>query len=138
MSNHGGRQLDFARPSLEALKEIIDDIRAQGYQDRLEVFVDGGIRRGTDIFKALAIGAKGVGLGRSAMYALGAYGEEGITRYLEILKEEFETCMRLMGCTKVSSIRSSMVVTDSTSAHMIEAPIRTLPEGLYTPLLSNL
>jgi L-lactate dehydrogenase (cytochrome) len=138
VSNHGGRQLDFARPSLEALKEITDYLRAEGLQNRIEVFVDGGIRRGTDIFKALALGAKGVGLGRSAMYALGAYGAEGVERYLEILREEFETCMRLMGCTTLAEIRPSMVVTDTISLHMTEAPQRTLPAGLYTPLMSNL
>lgn len=138
VSNHGGRQLDFARPSLEALKEITDYLRAEGLLDRLDIFVDGGIRRGTDIFKALALGAKGVGLGRSAMYALGAYGADGVAQYLEILKQEFETCMRLMGCTAVAQIRPSMVVTDWISAHMTEAPVRTLQSGLYAPLLSNL
>merc|ERR1712151_1351715 len=122
----------------EVLKEIVDDLRAEGYQDRLEVFVDGGIRRGTDIFKALALGAKGVGLGRSAMYALGAYGADGVAKYLEILKDEFETCMRLMGCTSVFQIKPSMIVTSSISAHMTEAPMRTLPASLYAPLLSNL
>lgn len=67
LSNHGGRQLDFAPSAIEILPEVMDALKAEGLDKNFEVYVDGGIRRGTDIFKAIALGAKGVGIGRPAL-----------------------------------------------------------------------
>merc|ERR1719401_2751689 len=79
VSNHGGRQLDFARSGIEMLVEIMDDLRAYGADlERFTVLVDGGFRRGSDVFKALAYGAKAVGIGRPALVGMAAYGEEGV------------------------------------------------------------
>lgn len=95
LSNHGGRQLDFSRSGIEVLAEVKKALSLTNY--KLDIFVDGGIRRGTDIFKALALGAKAVGVGRPALYGMAAYGQQGVERMIQILKEELTVCMRLMG-----------------------------------------
>jgi len=110
VSNHGARQLDTARPGIEVLPEVMDALRSVGAVGKIEVYVDGGIRRGTDIFKALALGATAVGIGRPALYGLAAYGQEGVERVLQMFKEEFEICMRLMGCKTIADIEPYMVV----------------------------
>ncbi|KAK3636627.1 hypothetical protein LTR56_014100 [Elasticomyces elasticus] len=102
LSNHGGRAMDTAPPSIHTLLEIRK--YCPEVFSRLEVFVDGGIRRGTDVVKALCLGAKGVGLGRAPLFGLGAGGVEGVERTLEILKGEVETAMRLLGVEKVSEL----------------------------------
>eukprot|EP00405_Crypthecodinium_cohnii_P029245 CAMPEP_0206503854 /NCGR_PEP_ID=MMETSP0324_2-20121206/55049_1 /ASSEMBLY_ACC=CAM_ASM_000836 /TAXON_ID=2866 /ORGANISM="Crypthecodinium cohnii, Strain Seligo" /LENGTH=516 /DNA_ID=CAMNT_0053992735 /DNA_START=160 /DNA_END=1711 /DNA_ORIENTATION=+ len=109
VSNHGGRQLDHVRPTLHALAEITATLEEAGLSDKLEVFLDGGIRRGTDIYKALALGAKAVGIGRPALFSL-AYGQAGIDKCVQILKDEFTNCMQLMGKTSVSQISRSDIV----------------------------
>ncbi|KAI9775795.1 MAG: hypothetical protein M1835_005686 [Candelina submexicana] len=102
LSNHGGRQADTAPPAIHTLMEI------QKYCpevfSKIEVWVDGGIRRGTDVVKALCLGARGVGIGRAALWGLGAGGPEGVERTLEILKAEIETCMRLLGAHTVGDL----------------------------------
>lgn len=85
---------------------------------KLEVFVDGGIKRGTDIAKALCLGAKGVGLGRAPLFGLGAGGVEGVERTLEILKAETETAMRLLGAETVAELRPEFV-----NARAVEAEL---------------
>lgn len=102
LSNHGGRALDTAPPAVHTLLEI----RKYCPQvfDQIEVWVDGGIKRGTDVVKALALGAKAVGIGRAALFGLGAGGQEGVERTFEILKAETETCMRLLGVQNVSQL----------------------------------
>lgn len=75
----------------------------------MEVFIDGGIRRGTDIFKALALGAKAVGLGRPFLYALAAYGQQGVEKAVDLLTEELKLCMQLMGTPTLADIKSSML-----------------------------
>ncbi|KAI1142808.1 FMN-dependent dehydrogenase-domain-containing protein [Hypoxylon sp. FL0543] len=102
LSNHGGRALDTAPPAVHTLLEI----RRHCPQvfDQIEVWVDGGIKRGTDVVKALALGARAVGIGRAALFGLGAGGQAGVERTLEILKAETETCMRLLGVEKVSQL----------------------------------
>lgn len=77
VSNHGGRQVDTARSSIECLIEVVHALEFNNLRQRAHVFVDGGIRRGSDIFKAIAIGADGVGIGRPFMYGMSAYGQEG-------------------------------------------------------------
>ncbi|KAI9334171.1 FMN-dependent dehydrogenase-domain-containing protein [Obelidium mucronatum] len=118
LSNHGGRQLDTARSGIEILPEL---------------YVDGGIRRGSDIFKALALGAKGVGIGRPSLYAMSAYGQEGVEKLLDILKEELEMVMGLMGVTSISEVTEDMVDIRNLSSH--STLIRDfLHEGVYEPM----
>lgn len=102
LSNHGGRAADTSPPSIHTLLEIRKF--CPEVLDKLEVFVDGGIKRGTDIVKALALGAKAVGLGRAPLFGLGAAGQKGVERTLEILKAELETAMRLLGAEKVRDL----------------------------------
>jgi isopentenyl diphosphate isomerase/L-lactate dehydrogenase-like FMN-dependent dehydrogenase len=102
LSNHGGRAADTAPPSIHTLLEIRK--YCPEVVSKLQVFVDGGIRRGTDIVKALCLGATAVGLGRSPLYGLGAGGTAGVERVLEILKAETETAMRLLGCHSVDQL----------------------------------
>ncbi|CAN6674761.1 hypothetical protein TRVA0_064S00188 [Trichomonascus vanleenenianus] len=100
VSNHGGRQLDGAMSTLDALPDVVDAVRG-----RIPVHIDGGIRRGSDIFKALALGADHCWVGRVALWGLAYNGEEGVSLALNILHDEFRVVMALMGCTKVSDIR---------------------------------
>jgi len=98
-SNHGGRQLDGAISAIRALPPILDAVG-----DRVEVHFDSGIRSGQDILKALALGAKGVMIGRSWVYGLGAMGEQGVTRSLEILHKELDTTMALCGHRDINQV----------------------------------
>ena len=93
VSNHGGRQLDGAPASLEVLPEVIDAVGGQ-----VEVLVDGGIRRGSDIVKALCLGARAVLIGRAYAYGLAAAGTAGVTRAIEILRADIERTLRLRAC----------------------------------------
>ncbi len=102
VSNHGGRQLDGVSPSLRALPEI-----AAAANGQIDVLMDGGIRRGSDVVKALCLGAKAVLAGRAYAYGLGAGGEAGVTRALQILKEGIERTMRLLGCSSVHELNPS-------------------------------
>ncbi|MFM0417982.1 alpha-hydroxy acid oxidase [Paraburkholderia aromaticivorans] len=99
VSNHGGRQLDGAPPSIEALPAIVEAVG-----DKIEIWVDGGIRSGQDVMKALALGAKGTMVGRAFMYALGAMGETGVTRMLQILQSELDVSMALSGVRTIGEI----------------------------------
>ena len=99
VSNHGGRQLDGAMTSIRALPSIMDAVG-----DQVEVHLDSGIRTGQDILKAVALGAKGTYIGRAFTYGLGAMGEAGVTRCLEILQKEFDVSMALCGKRSVDSI----------------------------------
>ena len=116
VSNHGGRQLDGAISPLTALPDVANELRkvnekraAEGVPP-VEIIVDGGVRRGRDIFKALALGAKAVLVGRPLIYGLAAGGEEGVKRVIELLEEELVTCMQLCGCQTVEQIDRSFVV----------------------------
>ncbi|CAG8972400.1 hypothetical protein HYALB_00007154 [Hymenoscyphus albidus] len=102
LSNHGGRALDTAPPAVHTLLEIRKF--CPEVFGRLEVWVDGGIKRGTDVVKALCLGARAVGVGRAALFGLGAGGTEGVHRTFEILEAEIKTCMRLLGAEKVSDL----------------------------------
>ncbi|KAJ3548350.1 hypothetical protein NM208_g1062 [Fusarium decemcellulare] len=108
LSNHGGRNLDTSPASILLLLELQKNCPV--VFDKLEVLVDGGIRRGTDVFKALCLGAKAVGIGRGFLYALN-YGQEGVEKYVEILKDELETTMRLCGITDLSQVHPGLVNT---------------------------
>jgi isopentenyl diphosphate isomerase/L-lactate dehydrogenase-like FMN-dependent dehydrogenase len=104
VSNHGGRTLDWAMPSLDALPEVVDAV-----EGRLEVYMDGGVRRGSDVFKALALGARAVLLGRAIPWGLATGGEEGVVRYLELVRGELMTLVGLAGATTIAEIDRSMV-----------------------------
>jgi L-lactate dehydrogenase (cytochrome) len=134
VSNHGGRQLDFARSAVEVLPEVMDALRAIHADKHMEVYVDGGIRRGTDIFKCLALGARAVGIGRPVLYGMAGYGEAGSTRVIEMLRDELVMTMRLMGTPTVQDIRSDMVITRNLADHAALVP-DSLSNSVYQPLV---
>ncbi|HET9158281.1 MAG TPA: alpha-hydroxy acid oxidase, partial [Myxococcaceae bacterium] len=104
VSNHGGRQLDGVFPALRALPEVVAAVRG-----RIEVLVDGGIRRGGDIVKALILGARAVLVGRAYAWGLGAAGGAGVTRAIEILTADLNRTLRLLGCASLSELDPSMI-----------------------------
>ena len=104
VSNHGGRQLDGAPATLDALPGVVDAVAG-----RCEVLLDGGIRRGTDVVKALALGARAVLLGRPILWGLAVGGEAGATRVLEIVRDELSLAMALAGCPTLSAIDRDLV-----------------------------
>ena len=136
LSNHGGRQLDFARSGIEVLAEVMPVLRDAGLQDRIEIFVDGGIRRATDIIKALCLGAKGVGIGRPFLYAMSAYGLPGVDRAMQLLKDEMEMSMRLIGCSSVDQLNPTLVDARGLSMHSSSTPSDTLGLSVYDPLVN--
>lgn len=99
ISNHGGRQLDGSRSSFDQLAEIVDAVG-----EHIDVIFDSGIQRGTHVLKALALGAKAVGLGRYYLYALAAAGEKGVERAMALMVAEIERDMRLMGCSSIDQL----------------------------------
>jgi L-lactate dehydrogenase (cytochrome) len=105
VSNHGGRQLDGAQSSIEALPAIVDAVGQQ-----IEVHMDGGIRSGQDVVKARALGAKGVYIGRSMLYGLGAMGEAGVTKALEIIHKELDLTMAFCGRTQMDTVDKSILL----------------------------
>ena len=106
VSNHGGRSTETGRATIEALPEVVAEVGA-----RIPVFVDGGVRRGTDVFKALALGASAVGIGRPFLWGLGAFGEAGVDRVLEILQGELKLAMGNCGTRTVAEITRQYVAT---------------------------
>ena len=104
VSNHGGRQLDTAPASIDTLPAIADVVRGDA-----DIIFDGGVRRGTDIIKALALGASAIALGRAYLFGLAAAGEAGVTRALTLLEEELKRDMRLLGRTKISALTRDMI-----------------------------
>ncbi|MEI7538941.1 MAG: alpha-hydroxy acid oxidase, partial [Comamonadaceae bacterium] len=105
VSNHGGRQLDGAESSIRALPAIVDAVGKE-----IEVHMDGGIRSGQDVLKARALGARGVYIGRAYLYGLGAMGEAGVTKSLEIIRKELDTTMALCGRTDINTIDKSILL----------------------------
>ncbi|KZZ88270.1 Aldolase-type TIM barrel [Ascosphaera apis ARSEF 7405] len=134
LSNHGGRQLEFAPTAIEILAEVSEELRRRGWQDRIEIYVDGGVRRGTDVMKALCLGAKGVGLGRPFLYAMSAYGEAGVVKAMSLLKDELEMNMRLLGVNKISDLSPDFLDTRSLASRLISPPGDTLSSYVYDPL----
>lgn len=117
VSNHGGRQLDGAPSSISMLPRIVDAVG-----DRIEVHVDGGIRSGQDVLKAVALGAKGTYIGRPFLYGLGALGKEGVTLALDIIRKEMDTTMALCGKRDINEVDSSIILDGSKQAdrHPVE------------------
>jgi len=104
VSNHGGRQLDCCSATLKALPEVVKAVNRQ-----VDVLLDGGVRRGSDIVKALCLGARAVLVGRAYAYGLGAAGEAGVARAIEILKADLERTLRLLGCPSVDELDRSFI-----------------------------
>jgi L-lactate dehydrogenase (cytochrome) len=104
VSNHGGRQLDGTRATIEALPEIIDAVHG-----RLEVLLDGGVRRGADVVRALALGARAVMIGRPYLYGLAISGQAGVRRAIEILTNEIDHVLALSGVPRVADLEPSVV-----------------------------
>jgi isopentenyl diphosphate isomerase/L-lactate dehydrogenase-like FMN-dependent dehydrogenase len=129
VSNHGGRQLDQGRGSMDVLPEVVDAV-----DGRAMIVVDGGFARGTDIVKALAAGASLVGIGRMQCYALAAGGEDALVRMLELLEDEVQRCLGLLGVTKVSALdRSCLHAAAPTAApHVFSAfPLLKIEDYRY-------
>jgi len=105
VSNHGGRQLDGAPSSIAALPAIVEAVG-----DKIEVHMDGGIRSGQDVLKATALGAKGVYIGRSFLYGLGALGEAGVMKSLEIIQKELDLTMAFCGITDIKNVDKSIML----------------------------
>ncbi len=105
VSNHGGRAEDANRSTIEALPEVLE-----GVGGRMPVLVDGGFRRGTDVFKALALGARGVGIGRPYLWGLGAFGQPGVEMVLELFRRELKAIMRQSGTRSIAEIDRSFVL----------------------------
>jgi isopentenyl diphosphate isomerase/L-lactate dehydrogenase-like FMN-dependent dehydrogenase len=107
VSNHGGRATETYRGTIEALPEVVDAVGG-----RIPVLIDGGFRRGTDIYKALALGASAVGIGRPYIWGLGAFGQEGVERVIDILRAELTMVMRQCGTPSISRISRASVLVD--------------------------
>ncbi|KAL8242733.1 hypothetical protein R6Q59_013035 [Mikania micrantha] len=112
VSNHGGRQLDYVPATIAVLEEVVAAV-----EGRIPVLFDGGIRRGTDVFKALALGARAVMVGRPIIYGLAAKGEYGVRRVVEMLKDELELTMALAGCPTLNDIIRKHVKTQTDNQH---------------------
>jgi isopentenyl diphosphate isomerase/L-lactate dehydrogenase-like FMN-dependent dehydrogenase len=110
VSNHGGRQLDGVPASLDALPEVVDAVG-----DQLEVLVDGGVRRGTDVIVALALGARAVLVGRPVLWGLAVDGEEGVYRVLGLLHAELERALALCGCPSPADVTPAHVARSGTA-----------------------
>lgn len=106
LSNHGGRQLEGAPSAVETLLDIRE--HCPEVLSKCDVIVDGGVTRGTDVIKAIALGARGVGLGRPFLYSL-VFGEAGVSKAISILKQEVETAMALLGVTSIAQLNASYV-----------------------------
>jgi len=102
VSNHGGRQLDGVPASLQVLPEVVEVVK-----DQAEVLMDSGVRRGSDIIKAICLGARAVLCGRAYVYGLAAAGEAGVTRSLDLLRADLERCLKLLGCSSVNNLNRS-------------------------------
>lgn len=136
LSNHGGRQLDTARSGVEILAEVMPELRRLGLQGKFEVFVDGGIRRASDILKCLCLGATGVGIGRPFLFAMSAYGQAGVDRAMQLLKDEMEMNMRLIGCSSIDQLGPNLIDARSVSSHISPVPSDTLGINAYDPLIA--
>ena len=105
VSNHGGRAAESGRATIESLPEVVEAVRG-----RVPVLVDGGIRRGSDVFKALAMGARAVGIGRPYLWGLAAFGQPGVERVIDILRAEFLLTMRQCGARSMDEIKRTSVM----------------------------
>ena len=129
VSNHGGRQLDHGLGSVDVLPDIVDAV-----DGRATIIVDGGIYRGTDLVKAVALGADAVGVGRLLGLGMGAGGSAAVVRMLELLEDEVQTCLGLMGMTSLADVDRSMLRSAPlvTEPGLLSAfPLIDVPEPQY-------
>lgn len=124
ITNHGGRQLDHVRGTLDILPEVVETVRG-----RAQIIIDGGFYRGTDVVKAIALGAHTVAIGRLYLYGLAAAGDAGVARVLEILEHEIRICLSLIGCAGFREV---------TKSHVAAAPPVTMPHVFSAFPLLNL
>ncbi|KAK4189039.1 FMN-dependent dehydrogenase-domain-containing protein [Podospora australis] len=136
LSNHGGRSLDTAPPAVHTLLEVRK--YCPEVFDIIEIWVDGGIRRGTDIVKALCLGAKAVGVGRAALYGLGAGGWKGVDRTFEILQGEIQTCMKMIGAKDISELGPRFINTRMIERDIFDGGAGLDRSGLWTSRASKL
>ncbi|KAK6455404.1 cytochrome b2, mitochondrial precursor [Scheffersomyces xylosifermentans] len=134
LSNHGGRQLEFSKPPLEVLIELMPILKQKGLQDKMEIYLDGGVRRATDILKAICLGAKGVGIGRPFLYAMSTYGDAGVFKAIQILKDEMVMNMRLLGVTSIDQLSEKYIDTRHFQTRYL--PEDKLFGAVYEPLVS--
>ena len=104
VSNHGGRSEDGGRGAIECLPEVVKVVKG-----KVPILFDSGIRRGSDVFKALALGANAVCVGRPYLWGLGAFGQPGVERVMEILQTEFKSTMQQMGAANIAAINAAMI-----------------------------
>jgi L-lactate dehydrogenase (cytochrome) len=136
LSNHGGRQLDTCRSGIEVLPEVVAALQKEGAtRAEFDVMVDGGIRRGADIFKAVALGATAVGVGRPVLYSLASYGDKGIVKMVHLLQDELQMVMRLSGTPDIKSITSEHCIIKNLNDHIVPLPMDHLVNKTYMPLL---
>eukprot|EP00184_Porphyridium_aerugineum_P006955 CAMPEP_0184693674 /NCGR_PEP_ID=MMETSP0313-20130426/1843_1 /TAXON_ID=2792 /ORGANISM="Porphyridium aerugineum, Strain SAG 1380-2" /LENGTH=405 /DNA_ID=CAMNT_0027151813 /DNA_START=112 /DNA_END=1329 /DNA_ORIENTATION=+ len=119
VSNHGARQLDGVISTIDALEEVV-----QATRGRIPVFVDSGVRRGTDIVKALALGASAAMIGRPYLWGLSVAGQQGVEHVIQMLRNEFALAMALCGCVKVSDIRRDMVIRDVYAPYDVKSQLK--------------
>ncbi|KAK3330783.1 FMN-dependent dehydrogenase-domain-containing protein [Apodospora peruviana] len=131
LSNHGGRALDTAPPAVHTLLEMRK--YCPEVFDTIEVWIDGGIRRGTDVIKALCLGAKAVGVGRAALWGLGAGGWKGVDRTFEILQGEMDTCMKLLGVKEVSELGPRFINSRMVERDIFDGGAGLDKAGLWAP-----
>lgn len=136
LSNHGGRQLDTARSGVENLIDIVTALKTRGPwpNPRFAVFVDGGVRRASDVLKAIALGASAVGVGRAFMYSFCAYGQEGVEKAFQIFRDELEMNMRLIGVRSMDELTPDLVDASGLHAHVGVTPADNLYNTTYQPL----
>jgi L-lactate dehydrogenase (cytochrome) len=125
LSNHGGRQLDGTAATVDLLPDMVDAVG-----DRIEIILDGGIRRGTHIVKAIALGARGCMLGRPYLYALAAFGQQGVARVLKLLRDETERTLGLIGCSSLDELGRDHVRIAGESSELRKAakPLVAVPQ----------
>ena len=133
LSNHGGRQLEYSKPPIELLAELMPILRKRNLHNKMEVYTDGGVRRASDILKAICLGAKGVGIGRPFLYAMSTYGDDGVVKAIQILKDEMIMNMRLLGTPTIGHLNENYVDTRSLSRYV---PEDKLFGKVYEPLVS--
>lgn len=131
LSNHGGRQLDSVKAPIEILAELHPVLKERGLLGKIEIFIDGGVRRASDILKAIALGASGVGIGRPFLYAMSTYGVEGVAKAIQILKDEMVMNMRLLGAPRIEDLDASFVDTSALGRSTVDDRLFT---SVYEPL----
>lgn len=140
LSNHGGRQLEFSRSGIETLVEVVTKLKEKRGlafpNEKFQLFVDGGVRRASDVLKAIALGATAVGVGRPFLYAFSSYGQDGVEHALQILHDEFEMNMRLLGARTISEIVPEMVDASSIHQHIVSVPTDNLYFSNYESMQS--